>query len=852
MNDAGETSTNEFGVLGFDISPEVVFRLGDELITDELQALVELVKNSYDASAHSAVVKIDSREKVKIPRSGERRKRDSIGWVEVGDDGDGMTHEQLKEGWLLISTPGKRSMKEEGKTNRLGRTPLGDKGLGRLGVLRLGLQVEIRTRPRTVAEEHILRFTRYDFEREHLLSQVQPHYERRPIAQQDDGTGQWSVESPYAEDVSCGPIEGRQGTVIRVSALIDPEAWRDLVHVQQGLLSLVSPFREIGGFNITVHLDDPTGEDPLPLGQLADARRELAELRWAFDFDAKRMFATGRFKLNAFAPSSSNETLHAFWQSQVAPDQGTEFRRRLIDGPLGELHAKALDAPWWLSVQLTVALADVTMPGDRKPREGKEWANPGPFSGELDSYSLSSDSDFGGDEQVFDSWQLYRRWVRDVRGVKVFRDGFGVRVGDDFLGLGAGFTGGRSFWALRPGNVVGFVEFSARDNAQLRETTDREGFVLDPPFQTFKALMHTLIDRINLTQTQIGRALTSWADEVRSPARVPPSRRAAEIAREATAREESTRSAVSAVGELRSTLAELSNGTALLTPEQTKRADEAGHLLAKLEGLVDQSQSLRRDLDELAASSAEVERERAELRDQLRVAYQTVGLGIVAETVAHEMTNITGRLEARVKALSPKFKGPEQRAARALASEAKATIRAIRQQVRHLEPQLRYQRTQRQVLDVLVVAEDVANYHGARLAPQEISVTTQGDGFKARLNQGRLQQALDNLIINSEYWLGHAGTTSPRVELTAASPRLIVRDNGPGVDPALQASIFEPFVSGRSGEAGRGLGLFIARQVLRDDQVTIYLGEREPDGRCRSFVLDFSGAIPDVDTSDDD
>ena len=35
----------------FDINAAVVFRLGEELITDIVQALVELVKNSYDADA---------------------------------------------------------------------------------------------------------------------------------------------------------------------------------------------------------------------------------------------------------------------------------------------------------------------------------------------------------------------------------------------------------------------------------------------------------------------------------------------------------------------------------------------------------------------------------------------------------------------------------------------------------------------------------------------------------------------------------------------------------------------------------------------------------------------------------
>ena len=39
----------------FEIAAAVVFRLGEELITDVVQALVELVKNSYDADATSHI-----------------------------------------------------------------------------------------------------------------------------------------------------------------------------------------------------------------------------------------------------------------------------------------------------------------------------------------------------------------------------------------------------------------------------------------------------------------------------------------------------------------------------------------------------------------------------------------------------------------------------------------------------------------------------------------------------------------------------------------------------------------------------------------------------------------------------
>ncbi|HEX3239143.1 MAG TPA: sensor histidine kinase [Solirubrobacterales bacterium] len=828
----------------FNISPEVVFRLGDELITDEMQALVELVKNSYDASATSARVTVESEDPVEI--AGVTKKEEPVGWVEIRDDGDGMTREQLENGWLLISTSVKREMKEKGETNRLKRTPLGDKGLGRLGVLRLGVQVEIRTRPRSAREEHILRFTRQDFEREDALSEVKVHYEQRAIKEQKAASGGWTLDTSFTNDVSCGEVTGRQGTVIRVSGLTNSQVWEDRVRVQQEMLTLISPFELIRDFNLEIYLNDPARKDPLQLGELSELRRDLADLRWTFSFDREKLTVGGRFKLDAFAPSSANKELYAFWESNVVPDRGAELRRRLSSGGLKAYLAKAADDPWWLQLAFSIDRHDVVFEDPKlRTDNDRSWADPGPFSGELDSFSLSSDVDFGVEKGIFDSRQLYKRWVHDVRGIKVFRDGFGVRVGDDFLGLGKGFTGGRSFYALRPGNVVGYVALSAGDNAQLKETTDREGFIADPPYRSFAALLKALVNRVTIVQTLIGRELSKWAGEVEKTAEQSPAEKAGELAREAAAREQRTSDLAEAVESVRRTLGELGDGSALLTPDQVEKAAEAGRLLEQLQGLAAEGEKLTADLSKLANASAEVERERSDLRGQLQAAYQTVGLGIVAETVAHEMANVTGRLEARVDALAPQFKGPEQRAARALASEIKTTVRAIRRQIRHLEPQLRYQRTSRQTLDVSEVVEEVADYHRERLADLGIAVVTKGKGFQASCNRGRLQQALDNLIINSEFWLRHAETPKPRIELSIKRPKILVRDNGPGVDPGLETAIFEPFVSGRTGEEGRGLGLFITRQVLRDDEATIYLGDRDKDGRRRAFVLDLSGALPD-------
>ena len=139
----------------FDINATVVFRLGEELISDVVQAIVELVKNSYDADASWVKVTIDTHAR----NEWGRRYTDATGVIRVQDDGDGMDESTIRRGWLTIANSPKRQDKASGRVTRRGRTPIGDKGLGRLGVQRLAQNVEIVTQPRTEEIEYYVAFS---------------------------------------------------------------------------------------------------------------------------------------------------------------------------------------------------------------------------------------------------------------------------------------------------------------------------------------------------------------------------------------------------------------------------------------------------------------------------------------------------------------------------------------------------------------------------------------------------------------------------------------------------------------------------------------------------------------------
>jgi signal transduction histidine kinase len=113
---------------------DILRRLGEELIPNPEQGIIELVKNSYDAEAKSCTVELQQ-----VSNRG--------GTVIIEDRGNGMEEKDLRWGFLVIG----RSRKDPTvPTGDLGRLPVGDKGLGRLAALRLGYQVTVRSRPKSM------------------------------------------------------------------------------------------------------------------------------------------------------------------------------------------------------------------------------------------------------------------------------------------------------------------------------------------------------------------------------------------------------------------------------------------------------------------------------------------------------------------------------------------------------------------------------------------------------------------------------------------------------------------------------------------------------------------------------
>ncbi|WP_049380571.1 ATP-binding protein [Haemophilus influenzae] len=119
--------------VNFSISPRILSHLGEDLIKNESIALFELIKNSYDANATSCEINFDfSNEDLKS--------------LSITDNGDGMDINIIKNIWLVVGTDYKRKELDKFKKTqdqRKKRLPLGEKGIGRLSVHKLGNKITL-------------------------------------------------------------------------------------------------------------------------------------------------------------------------------------------------------------------------------------------------------------------------------------------------------------------------------------------------------------------------------------------------------------------------------------------------------------------------------------------------------------------------------------------------------------------------------------------------------------------------------------------------------------------------------------------------------------------------------------
>jgi len=221
-------STVKTGKAHVAVRARLMILLGEQLITDEIAAVSELVKNAYDADATKMEVILHD---VSKPQTG---------YILVKDDGHGMTTETVLSCWLELGTSSK-ARGHEGKvkfSEFKNRIYLGEKGLGRLAVHKLGSITELVTRRKGSDTETKLTLDWTAFEdNEQLLDEVPVTYEVTPPR------------------IFTTP-EFPNGTQITIRKLQRQWSSDMMLKAQKSLMAMKSPFAQFSDFAINIIVED--------------------------------------------------------------------------------------------------------------------------------------------------------------------------------------------------------------------------------------------------------------------------------------------------------------------------------------------------------------------------------------------------------------------------------------------------------------------------------------------------------------------------------------------------------------------------------------------------------------------
>ena len=410
----------------------LLLQLGDQLIKNESIALVELVKNSYDADANIVNIYM---ENVDDP---------SKGIIIIEDDGFGMSPEIVENVWLEPGADFKSLLVKQNKPSpKYKRLPIGEKGIGRFGVHKLGGTIELTTRAKGCNEVYV-KIDWSEFDSYKYLNEV-------PIK--------------IIERSEPILIKGNKtGTTILISNL--RKKWERGIarEVKRSITALASPFEENDSFKPSFEILDKPGW----FGGL---------LNWK---DVKD-YALFRFKA-VLEGSSIKEFKYEFipWASMTKIKSKTVTESDPLIETLRSL--KYTDEEGKVhSINLSEnKIGKVTFEG---------------YVFDQDPFILKMGvADKDG----------FKKYLKSNGGVRVFRDK--LRVYDygepenDWLGLDY-----RRFQQpakrISNNNILSAVSLVREDSSDLIEKTNREGFVENKAYQD---LRNSLLHVIDLVETLKG------------------------------------------------------------------------------------------------------------------------------------------------------------------------------------------------------------------------------------------------------------------------------------------------------------------------------------------------------------
>jgi signal transduction histidine kinase len=428
--------------------------LGDQLIGSDQLAIFELVKNSYDADSENVTVTLSGIDENQDPQ------------IEVLDDGDGMSLDTIRNIWLEpASDHRERQRLEKRRTARFNRLPLGEKGVGRFAVHKLGRKIELVTRARGEKEEHSVILDWDELTKVRYLDETKVSIQTRPAKffRKDKG-------------------RGTHGTLIRILNL-RKKVWRrgEARQLYRSITAISSPFDASKEF--TASLKIPSHEDWLEDMPNVETLIDIAPWHFEFNFDGKLNW-TYEFK------SPIGRRL----QGRTKQQEGDIL---LLERSPGERISPVADA---------AAIQEI-----------------GPISGKFVAYDRDRKI-----LALLPQSALVKQFLDSQGGVRIYRDGVRVynygEPSDDWLQLDLRRVN-RPSQRLSRNIVIGAIGLNLEQSTGLREKTNREGFDETEVFKRFRSIITAIIHKFeverSLDKDRLKNLLEDSSGKVEIPVETP-------------------------------------------------------------------------------------------------------------------------------------------------------------------------------------------------------------------------------------------------------------------------------------------------------------------------------------------
>lgn len=856
------------------VSAHVLVQLGSELVTDVEQAILECVKNAYDADSPGCRISIDTEykgmltevgtrekllpfhfnsenvevtffdpeKKVELPKSSEsntneddsgsdliERRLNYTGRIIIEDHGDGLTPDQLKNSWLVISKSAKRPIQNgpKEKTKKRNRTPLGDKGLGRLGSMKLGDILLVESSPSESLVLSSAQFRWKDCETAETIDQI-------PVFSK-------SIDNE----------DSFKGTKVSVLGLKDLHEWRrdsKIFQITKSLAKLISPFEVTSTFPVTVSINNI--EQSLVNVTNEVLARAISEFsfRWEQSNDDQyTLIAQARFKKRLFMSERSEGQRQKF-ERAFKPDNGQGFRDFLNIARKMKRYTFCTAEDKDTFIELEQRFDWNKLVSDNPT----EMVNPGPFHGSFYFFHLD---DLGNSDSSAAAAGLgiNRSLIKEMSGVSILRDGFTVRSQGDWLGISGGMTSG-SIYHMRVDNTIGYFALTGEKNYKLIEKSDREGFVDDTAHRGFVQIAKTCKNFANDALENIRRAFDEYYHQLGQQESNTPPKTAAGSLRQMEQAAQQTRDAKSTAEKAAATLTEefekLKNQAQTpSSPESTNQNNTTNQALELVEQAVKAINNVQQKLDSKKIDSSAIHQLKHELqtnKEQISALYESAAVGLSARGLSHELRTHLSEIKSRTTLIQRQIKDVANNEAGILSNlkSIRAACTGIASAAALIDPMLPRARALKENIDLKEFVSDYVSAREIAFDREQITVHQVYSPLptKVRSNRARLLQILDNFVRNSVYWLKRGISTkethTPKeITIKINDGIMTIWDNGPGIDRDYEDSIFDIFVTAKPvSDSGQGLGLFIVTQLLSLDGCDVTLSsERNTFGRLYKF-----------------